>query len=147
MSCLHRGPFIQRGRGLGSTLSALFKGVVPAMQVMGQKLLASPITQNFLKTAKRSALEAGLNVTSDALRGKKLKESISENLTTAKKAVTDSLVSALDKAKVSSVGSSQVGRVVALPKKKKRGVKFTSTPLVRKSGKKKQYKDLFEEKF
>jgi len=115
MSCLHRGPYIQkgdtqRGRGFGSTLSSMFKGVIPAMQFMGRKLLESPITQKILKTAKRSALEAGLNVASDTLRGRNLGESLKENVGTAKKAVTDSLVTALNNAKIPAVGGKTAPR-------------------------------------
>jgi len=121
MSCLHRGPHIQRGRGIGSTLSAMFKGVLPAMQVMGKKILASPITQEVLQTAKRSAAEAGLNVVTDALQGKKVKESISKNVSTAKKAVTDSLVSGLKTLKGGNVKSAvkkSVGKKVAARKRR-----------------------------
>ena len=58
MSCFHRGPYIQRGRGIGGVLSSMFKSVVPALQVFGKNLLASPTTQDILKTAKQSTLQA-----------------------------------------------------------------------------------------
>lgn len=135
MSCLHRGPYIQRGRGIGSTLRAMFKGVVPVMQVMGQKLMASPITKRILKTAKQSAIEAGVNVATDTLGGKNVGKSLAENVTTASKAVTDSLVSALKKVKANS--NSEIKKP---PTKRKRGV------AARKS-KKKRYSDIFEENF
>jgi hypothetical protein len=138
---MHRGPYIQRGRGFGSTLSSMFKGVIPALQLFGEKVMTSPITQNILKTAKRSALEAGLNVARDTLGGKNLKESLSENVTTAKKAVTESLLSALDKAKVSNVGLEKK------PVKKRRGVKLLSSKVGGKKSRKKKYADLFEETF
>lgn len=137
MSCLHRGPYIQRGRGLGGTLSSMFKGVVPAMQVMGKKILAEPETKNVLKTLKRSAVEAGLNVASDTLSGKKLKESLSENVTTAKKAIKKSLSSAL-KARASRVGNKTDENVV--------GVQHGGMVKVSKR-KKNLYGDIFEEKF
>jgi hypothetical protein len=136
MSCLHRGPFIQRGRGIGSTLSAVFKDVVPAVKVMGQKVVDSPITQKVVKTAKRSALEAGLNVATDVLEGRDFEESLSQNVSTAKRAVKDSLKQALNEAKVSRKTGAKKARleqstVVATTRKRKG----------------KNYGDLFDEKF
>jgi hypothetical protein len=77
---------------------------LPAMQFMGSKLLESPITQKALKTAKRSAIEAGRNVATDTLQGRNFGESLKDNVSTAKKAVTDSLLTALNNAKVPAVG-------------------------------------------
>lgn len=95
MSCLHRGPYIQRGRGFGSTLNTMFKGVVPIMRVVGRDLYNAPLTQAVLNTAKRSALEAGLNVANDVLEGKNVKDSLKGNLNEVNRKVTDSLTSAM----------------------------------------------------
>ena len=135
MSCLHRGPYVQRGEGIGSTLTSMFKGVYPALQAMGQKLMNSSITQKVLKTAKRSAVDAGLNVAKDVLKGKKIGESLSENISAAKKAVTDSLVSALDKAKVPVVAGVKRVKKIKTEKRKK------------KSRKGKVPRDIFDEKY
>jgi hypothetical protein len=114
------------------------------MRGMSQKLLASPLTQNILKTAKQSALEGGLNVATDMLQGKKFGKSLGENVATAKKAVTDSLVSALKRAKVSTV----VGNEAVKGKKRKRAAAATTLPatVVTKKikRKKRSYGDLFE---
>lgn len=77
----------------------MFKGVVPAAKLMGRTVYDSPITKQVLETAKRSALEAGLNVATDALEGKNVKVSLKGNMTAAKKKVSDSLVSALKRAR------------------------------------------------
>ena len=141
MSCLHRGPYVQRGRGIGGVLSSMFKSVVPALQVFGKNLLASPTTQDILKTAKESSLQAGLNIAKDTLRGKNFGESFKENVSTAKKAVTDSLMSALDKNKVPSGGDT-------VRRKRKHVEKLSVVAKVkRNSKKKKRYEDLFEEDF
>jgi hypothetical protein len=119
----------------------MFKGVIPALQVMGQKVMASPTTQGILKTAKRSLVEAGRNVATDVLQGKNVGESLSENVTTAKRAVTDSLVSALDNAKVSAVGNT----VARNKRAKKTTGKLTTRVVARKGrGRKKKY-DLFDD--
>jgi hypothetical protein len=145
MSCLHRGPLIQRGdtqrgRGLGSTLSSMFKGVVPALQFMGRKLLDSPITQKALKTAKKSAIEAGLNVATDTLQGRNFGESLKDNVSTAKKAVTDSLLTALNNAKVPAVRG-KAKRVKAAGRKK-------NLPLTHVGKKRRKiHGDIFDEVF
>jgi hypothetical protein len=146
MSCLHRGPYIQRGRGIGSSLTAMFKGAIPALKLFGEKIIQSPVTKEIVKTAKRSALDAGLNVASDLLKGKKIKQSVSENVDTAKKAVTNSLVTALEKAKVDTVGKKPV--VKSKKMSGKRGKKQVTFPTTRKSRKRKSKTyDIFEENF
>ncbi len=137
MSCLHRGPYIQRGRGLGSTLGSMFKGVIPAMQVMGRKILESPVTQKVLKTAKRSAIEAGLNLATDALEGENLNESLSKNMSTAKKVVTDSLISALKRSK---------RKIDPKPKPKPKQKLKIATPQ-KQNKRKKVARDIFDVKF
>ena len=99
MSCHHRGPYVQRGRGFGSTLGSMFKGIVPAMKLWGQRVYDSPHTKSILETAKNSALEAGLNVAQDTLSGKNVKESVRGNVTAAKRKVSDSLASAFKRVK------------------------------------------------
>lgn len=141
MSCLHRGPFIQRGRGFGSALSSMYKSFVPALQLFGKKILASPLTQQVLQTAKRSATQAGLNVATDVLQGKKVKDSLTENISTAKQAVTDSIVSALKQA------NSQTGVTEELKVEPKRSKRKASTILAAKKGGKKnrkRSKDVFD---
>ena len=139
MSCLHRGPFIQRGRGIGSTLSAVFKDVVPVVKVMGQKIADSPITQQVVKTAKRSAREAGLNIATDVLEGRDFEESLSQNVSTAKRAVKDSLKQALQEAQVST-------RKTGAKKARLEQPTAVATKVGRKR-KRKNYGDLFDEKF
>jgi hypothetical protein len=149
MSCLHRGPYvqrgdIQRGRGIGSTLSSMFKGVIPAMKLMGHKLLESPITQKILKTAKRSAIDAGLNVAKDTLQGKNLKESLKENVATAKKSVTDSLLTALHNAQIPVLGGESVAVGKTKSARKKRNLQLTH---VGKKRRKIAHGDIFDKSF
>ena len=146
MSCLHRGPYIQRGRGVGSSLTAMYKGVVPALKLFGEKIIQSPVTKELLNKGKRTLVDASLNLASDVLAGKKIKPSISENVATAKKAVTKSLVSALEKAKVASIGKKPV--VKSKNTGGKRVKKQATLPTARKSRKKKRANyDIFEESF
>lgn len=141
MSCLHRGQYIQRGRGIGSTLSSFFRGVLPAMKVMGRKILSSPITKQVLDVAKNSAVEAGFDVTKDVLEGKKIKDSLVNRVTTAKKAVTTSLLSALDKAKSQKAELPKVG--LRAPKKRK----LNPSPTTNKHRRYRRQKDIFDSNF
>lgn len=86
----HRGEYFQRGRGLGSFFRAIIRTVLPIISSVGSKVVKSPITKNLIKTAKRSAIDAGLNVASDVLEGKNLGESLKSNLVTAVSRVADS---------------------------------------------------------
>ena len=120
----------------------MYKSVVLAMQLFGQKLLASPKTQEVLNTVKKSALEAGMNVVKDTLRGKNFGSSVSDNVSSAKEAISESLLSALDKKKVVSVAEPRI------VKKRKRANTFSTTPPHgRKAKTRKSYSDLFEENF
>ena len=92
----HRGPYIQRGRGLGNFLGSLYKSMLPVVKTIGGQIASSPITKNVLKTAKRSAKEAGLNIATDVLSGKKkFAASLGENISTAKQAIADTLEQSL----------------------------------------------------
>jgi hypothetical protein len=133
MSCLHRGPYIQRGRGFGSALSSVYRGVVPKMRAAGQKVLDSPLTKDVLKTAKNAALEGGLNIATDLLKGKKLRKSVGENVTTAKKLVTDLLVTALSR-----------GRKRKRVEEKSEAATLPAATTTKVKKMKREYGDLFE---
>lgn len=153
MSCLHRGPYIQRGRGFGSTLNSMFRGIIPAARVMGRKVYDSPLTKNVLETAKRSALEAGLNVAEDTLEGKNVKESLKGNVIAAKKKISQSLVSALKKVKLHHQFDPSAAAAAAVGKKKKSknvtaiSKKKVSRALALKKARSQRARDLFDTSF
>jgi len=99
MSCHHRGPYVQRGRGFGSTLGSMFRGVVPALKMLGHQFITSPHTKAVLDTAKRSAAELGLNVARDTLEGKNVLDSVKTGLSAAKRKIAASAVTAIKKVK------------------------------------------------
>lgn len=88
---IHRGPFIQRGRGIGSLLGSLFRGIVPALKALGTSLLSSPVTKAIGNTAKDAAIETGIKMAADAIEGKNMKQSLDENLLKARKRVAESI--------------------------------------------------------
>ena len=83
MSCHHRGPYVQRGRGFGGTLGAMYKGVVPAYKVMGQQQYTTdePLTKSVLETT-------GLDMAADPLNGNYVRDSLKRHLATAKREVS-----------------------------------------------------------
>lgn len=88
---VHRGSFSQRGRGLGNIFGSLMRAVVP----IGKSIFKSPITKSILRTVRDTALEGGVSMASDALRGRDVGESFQDSLGTAKNRLADSLESGL----------------------------------------------------
>jgi hypothetical protein len=128
----HRGPYIQRGRGLGNFLGQLLNSFRPTAAALAEKVVNSPITKKILKTAKRSALEAGLNIATDVLgEKKKIATSVGENVSSAKRAIAKSLA----EAKPDILGVASKG-------KKRGGLK--ETPRAKRRRKR---GDIFDQKF
>ena len=114
----HRGPFIQRGRGLGSILSSLYQKVSPIFSLLGKQIAASPITKQALSSAKQAAIDASLSLASDALVGENLKTSFKKNIKKAGKTVSESLrTKAPNKRKLDK---RQVKLPSIIPKKKRK---------------------------
>jgi len=126
MSCLHRGQYLQRGRGFNSAL----RGVVPASHVFGVKTTA-PHTAN-----KQAPRERVTPPPKEGEEGEEEEESSSAKVTAAKKVVSASLATALDK-----------GKVVHAEKKRvvKRKQEVPVVGVVERKPKKQKYNDLFEE--
>lgn len=76
---VYRGRYIQRGQGIGSILSSLWKTVYPAVKSLLTGLSRSPITKKVIKAAKKSAIDAGLNIAADTLSGENVGASIKKN--------------------------------------------------------------------
>lgn len=87
----HRGPYLQRGKGLGNILGSLFRAALPVVSSIGRSIFSSPITRNLAHTAKKAAIDTGLNVISDVVEGKNLGESVKDNLGEARSRIAQSL--------------------------------------------------------
>ena len=88
------GERIQRGRGLGGLLR-MFKSLFsPVLKSVGKKVVkaaTSNTAKSIAKTLGEQAIESGLNLATDALRGNNLKESANNEFTTFKHTAADSL--------------------------------------------------------
>lgn len=126
----HRGKYIQRGYGrvgqrgggIGSFLANIAKKIIPFLFKTGKAIASTGVGQRVISAAKDSAVNGGLNLVQDVLKGGNVKDSISTGLREAKKSV----LSALKPRK---------------PAKKRRYVPYKTHP----AKKKKKSIDLFDE--
>lgn len=90
----HSGPRFQRGRGLGSLFSGLFRALRP-LATMGLKFGKKILTSDAAKSIGSAALDMGKdvvkNVAVDLLEGKNIKESAAEQLNEVKSKLAETL--------------------------------------------------------
>lgn len=90
----HSGPRFQRGRGLGSIFSALFRSLRPLASMglkAGKRILNSDIVKNIGSTALDATKDAVKNIAVDLLEGKNIKESANQQLEEAKSKLAQTL--------------------------------------------------------
>ena len=86
---------VQRGRGIGSILSSIFRKIAPFAKTIlniGRKAAATKPVQEVLKSAKKEALKTGVQIADDALKGKNIKDSIKSNAGIAAKSVAQTAI-------------------------------------------------------
>ena len=92
---IHRSDqYYMRGSGIGSIFSTIYRGLIPlAKNVLntGMRFAKSKTGKKILKTAKRTALDAGLNIANDALQGENIKESVQKRMRTAGDELVDGI--------------------------------------------------------
>lgn len=83
-----------RGSGVGSIFSSLFSSVVPLFKTaakIGMKAIRTPVGRALAKEAKRTAMQAGLNVVHDALQGKNVVHSTKNEMKRIKNNIPSSV--------------------------------------------------------
>lgn len=92
---IYRGVYHQRGNGIGSVLSGLFRLLTPFIKRGATAALKSAPVRKALKSVKKSALKTATTAASDIFAGKSPKANAKINLRQAQlnieKAVTKSL--------------------------------------------------------
>jgi hypothetical protein len=86
--------YYNRGQGVGSLLSSLYSTMVPLVKSalrIGSKALNSPVGRAVKEAAKRTALEAGMNVVNAGLEGKNVLASAKQELSKARTSFKDRL--------------------------------------------------------
>lgn len=94
MIAFHSGPRYQRGRGLGSLFSGLFRSLKPLASMglqAGKKFFQSDIVKNIGSKALQMGTEAAKNIAVDLLEGKSLKESTNNQINDAKMQLAQAL--------------------------------------------------------
>lgn len=90
----HEGLRLQRGRGIGSLLSGLFRWLRPIASMgfsAGKKILTSPLAQKLGNTAMDIGKSAAQNIAVDLLEGKAFKDTAKEQINDAKKVIATTL--------------------------------------------------------
>lgn len=111
---------VQRGRGIGSILSSIFRKIAPFARTIlniGKKAATSKPAQEVFRSAKNEALKTGIQIADDALQGKNVRESIRSNAEKAAKTVAQS---ALGEAKKMVDDQNPKKRTTTKPKSGKR---------------------------
>ena len=117
----------QTGEGLGNIFSSLLRKIMPAAGRTIKKVASNKVVKEAGKQLLHSAVNVAANVAADALDGSKpIKESIDDNLNTAKKSIASSIRNS-NKRKLLEANELDIS-----PRKKTRKVKKKPTFLVRK---------------
>ena len=88
------GERIQHGRGLGGLLRMIKSIFTPVLKSVGKnvvKAATSNTAKSIAKTLGEQAIESGINLATDALRGNSLKESASSEFNAFKNTTADTL--------------------------------------------------------
>ena len=141
------GERIQRGRGLGGLLR-MFKSLFsPVLKSVGKKVVkaaTSNTAKSIAKTLGEQAIESGLNLATDALRGNNLKESANNEFTTFKHTAADSLDEIKRKRKNQEGEGIKIKRIKRTKKTKYTLKRNTKKPKTRKIKRRKYTKNVLD---
>ena len=141
------GERIQRGRGLGGLLR-MFKSLFsPVLKSVGKKVVkaaTSNTAKSIAKTLGEQAIESGLNLATDALRGNNLKESANNEFTTFKHTAADSLDKIKRKRKNQEGEGIKIKRIKGTKKTKYTLKRNTKKPKTRKIKRRKYTKNFLD---
>ena len=141
------GERIQRGRGLGGLLR-MFKSLFsPVLKSVGKKVVkaaTSNTAKSIAKTLGEQAIESGLNLATDALRGNNLKESANNEFTTFKHTAADSLDKIKRKRKNQEGEGIKIKRIKRTKRTKYTLKRNTKKPKTRKIKRRKYTKNVLD---
>ena len=91
----HSGIRVQRGQGIGSILGGLFRSILPKVAKSGLraagKIARSDIAKDVGRQLRDTAQRSAVNMAVDALEGKNVKESLQNQLESAKQDIATSV--------------------------------------------------------
>ena len=131
-----------RGSGIGSIFSSVFRTLIPiAKSIFGitKKAAASPIGQQVMRAAKRSAVKAGIDLAQDTLAGENVGKSIKKRARQAGRQVLEDLESGKGRSRGTVKKQKKKTMCSAkMPKKKKKMTKKKAGSPAKKKKKKKK---------
>lgn len=71
---IYKGVYLQRGNGIGSVLSGLFRVLVPFIKTGATSIAGSAPVQRAVKSAKKSAIKVAGNAAGELLSGRNPRE-------------------------------------------------------------------------
>ena len=112
---IYRGVYHQKGNGVGSILSGLFRLLTPFIKRGAKAALRSQPVQRALKTAKRSAIKTAATAASDLIAGQNPKKNARLNLQQATRNIEKAITSAPQPQKKKKKAALFKKRVIAAP--------------------------------
>ena len=109
----HEGVRFQRGRGIGSILSGLWRFLRPMASMgisAGKKIMSSDLAHKLGDTALDIGKSAAKNIAVDLLEGKAFKETAKEQINDAKKSIAATLKGSGKKRKRKNIATKISGK-------------------------------------
>lgn len=109
----HEGVRFQRGRGIGSILSGLWRFLRPMASMgisAGKKIMSSDLAHKLGDTALDIGKSAAKNIAVDLLEGKAFKETAKEQINDAKKSIAATLKGSGKKRKRKNIATKICGK-------------------------------------
>lgn len=85
----------QRGQGIGQIFSSMYNSIIPLVKSalgIGSKVVKSKVGQKAVKSIKKRAMDAGINVVNDALKGENVIQSTKKQLKRAGEEVIGDMI-------------------------------------------------------
>ena len=114
----------QKGEGLANLFSSIFGKVLPLAKDAIKKVAESKVVKDTGKQVLKSASNALLNITADALSGESSKESMSKNLASARQDIAKTIRNANKRTLADNGGDILKKKLKQSSKKKRKDVKL-----------------------
>jgi len=91
---VHVGHPMQRGRGIGSFFTTLFRALTPVKNMalsLGKKAVQSNLGKELINEAKQTALQSGIHMASNVLNKKDITDGVEDDLLQGGKNMSSSL--------------------------------------------------------
>lgn len=92
---IYKGVYLQRGSGIGSVLSLIFRALVPWVKRGASAIMKSKSVRQLAKKAGTTAIQSASKLATDVITGKSAKKSASVNLKQAKRGLQEALSKAI----------------------------------------------------